>query len=77
MPRKKKLETVESLELKFTGKATLLVELENYGPIEWRIDDKDVLLEMLMIMLDNMGHTSTVNSYDKRTEKTFKRLLDF
>jgi hypothetical protein len=73
----KKADTKEELHLRFTGKATFLVELQEYGPIEWRVDDMDTVLKMVSILLNNTDHRVPVNSYDKRTEKTFKRLLDF
>ena len=39
MPRKKK-DTTPELELKFTGKMSILIEQENHGPIEWRDIDE-------------------------------------
>lgn len=76
MPRKKK-EPINDFKLDFTGKATLVVELIGYGPMEFRIDNKDTLLKIVRVLLKEMNNTTTVDSYGKRTETTLKKLLDF
>ncbi len=77
MTKKKIIETVDALPLEFTGKMSILIELENYGPMEYRLDDKDVCLKVLRLLMQEMGPTTSVNSYNKRTENTFKKILDF
>jgi hypothetical protein len=76
MPRKKK-EPLKEFKLKFTGKMTILIELEEYGPLQYRIDDMDTVMDVTRIILDKTDNTTTVNSYNKRDEHTFKKLLDF
>lgn len=76
MPRKKK-ETVQDFTLKFTGKMSILLEVEGHGPIQWRVDDMDTVLKVAKIVLDKTDHRMTVDSYDKRDENTFKKILDF
>lgn len=65
------------LKISFTGKATLIIELEEHGPIELRIHDKDVLLRVMSVVLEEMNYTTPVDSYDKKTEKKLTKLLDF
>lgn len=74
---KKKTNTTKELKLNFTGKATILIELEDFGPIEYRINDRKVVVEMLKLLIDEMGPTTPVNSYDKKTQKKLETLLDF
>jgi hypothetical protein len=75
MPRKKKEATPE-WELKFTGKMSILIEQENHGPIEFRFNDMDTVMAVVRVILDKMGNKSTVDAYDARTQKTFKKILD-
>ena len=74
---KKKTNTTKKLKLNFTGKATFLVELEDFGPIEYRIDDREVVLEIFKVLIEKMGPTTPVDSYDKKTQKKLETLLDF
>lgn len=76
MPRKSK-PTQDSIRLDFTGKASILIELEGYGPMQYRINDKDVVLSIVKLLISEMGTTTPVDSYDGRTAKTFKKILDF
>jgi len=75
MPRKKK-ETPASLELKFTGKMSILIEQENHGPIEWRVNDMDTVMAVVRVILDKTDNKTSVDAYDSRTQKTFKKILD-
>jgi len=62
--------------LKFTGKMSILIEQENHGPIEFRINDMDTVMAVVRIILDKTDNKSTVDSYDARTHKTFTKILD-
>ena len=75
MPRKKKEATPE-LVLNFTGKMSILIEQENHGPIEFRINDIDTVVAVVRIILDKTDNKSTVEAYDVRTQKTFTKILD-
>jgi hypothetical protein len=68
---------VESLKLNLTGRATFLLELADYGPIEYRINDRAVVVALLKLLIEEMGPTTPVDSYDKRTQKKLQTLLDF
>ena len=67
----------KDLQLNFTGKAVLLVEIEEHGPIEFKIDDLAVVMQISKILLDASSNTMTVNSYNKREENKMRTLLNF
>ena len=75
MPRKKQ-DTVPEVKLTFTGKMSILIENENYGPMEYRINDMDTVMKVLRVLLAAMGPTAAVDSYDARTQKTFTKILN-
>lgn len=73
---KKKTDTPTDLKLDFTGKASLLIELKDYGPMQYRINDLDTVMKIVRVILDASNNTTTVDSYGKREEKTFTKILD-
>ncbi len=73
---KKKTDKAEDLKLNFTGKASLILELEDFGPMEFNFNDKQVVYDVVKLLIDNLGDISNVDAYDKRTEKSFRKLLD-
>lgn len=75
MPRKKK-EVTPELKLTFTGKMSILIEQENHGPMEFRINDMDTVMAVVRIILDKTDNKSTVDAYDARTQKTFTKILN-
>ena len=75
MPRKKK-ETVDSLKIDFTGKMTVIFDLEGWGPMELRIDNKEVAIAVLKTILDLTGNISTVDSYTTAEGKKLKKLVE-
>ncbi len=76
MSKRKYVDSVEGLKLDFTGKMSLLIELEGHGPMEFRINDKDVCLKIVQVLLKEMGTRTTVDSYDDETKSTFTKILD-
>jgi hypothetical protein len=74
MPKKKT--KPDDLHLKFTGKMDILIELEGYGPLEFRVNDLDVVKKITSIILNVTDNITTVNSYGKREQKTMQKLLD-
>jgi len=74
MPKKKT--KPEEFQLKFTGKMTILIELEGYGPLEFRVNDLDVVKKVVDVILHVTDNITTVNSYGKREQKTMQKLLD-
>jgi hypothetical protein len=75
MPRKKK-EVSPELVLKFTGKMSILIEQEHYGPMEYRINDLDIVMKIVRLLIDEIGPSTPVNSYTATTQKTFTKILD-
>lgn len=74
MPKKKK--PVDSLKLELNGKALLMLDTDEWGPIELRIDDKETAVELLRVIVDNMGNISTVDSYTKADGKKLKKMVE-
>ena len=64
MPKKKK-KPAKSLKLDFTGKMVLLVDLEGYGPIELRADDKELVTEVMKLIIERTGNVSDVSTFTK------------
>ena len=75
MPRKKK-EVSPELVLKFTGKMSILIEQEHYGPMEYRINDLNTVMKIVRLLIDEIGPSTPVNSYTATTQKTFTKILD-
>ena len=74
MPKKKK--PVDSLKLELNGKVLLMLDTDEWGPIELRIDDKETAVELLRVIVDNMGNISTVDSYTKAEGKKLKKMVE-
>lgn len=74
MPKKKT--KPEEVNLKFTGKMSILIELEGYGPLEFRVNDLDVVKRVTEVVLNATDNVTSVNSYGKREQKTMQKLLD-
>jgi hypothetical protein len=72
MPNKKS----NNLKLDFTGKMSILIELKDYGPMQYRINDFDTVMKIMRVILDASNNTTTVDSYGKREQKTFQKILD-
>lgn len=64
------------LHLKFTGKMSIIIELEETGPIEIRINDVDTVPMVIRAILPLLNNSFSVNSYNKREEKNMQKLLD-
>ena len=73
---KKKNKPVDSLKLELNGKALLMLDTDEWGPIELRIDDKETAVELLRVIVDNMGNISTVDSYTKAEGKKLKKMVE-
>jgi hypothetical protein len=73
MPKKKK--PVDSLKLELNGKALLMLDTDEWGPIELRID-KETAVELLRVIVDNLGNISSVDSYTKAEGKKLKKMVE-
>lgn len=72
MSKKKKS---SSFKLDLTGKMTILIELDGYGPLQISVNNKDTVVEVIRMLLDMGGSIMDVDSYDKKTQKKFEKLL--
>lgn len=66
----------KELKLTFTGKMTILIELEEHGPLQYNINDLDTVMDVVRILLKATNNKTSVNSYNKREEKQMQKLLD-
>jgi len=64
------------LKLDFTGKMVLLVDLHGYSPIELRTDDKELVTEVMKLIIDRMGNVSDVDTFTKAEEKKLKKYVE-
>lgn len=61
---------MESFPFKPTGKMVVLIEMENVdGPFELRVNDVDIVLDVMRTMVGHMGNTLDVSSYTEDEEK--------
>ena len=66
----KKANTKKSLPFRPTGKMVVLIEMEDVdGPFELRVNDVDIVLDVMRTMIDHMGNTLDVSSYTDEEEK--------
>ena len=71
-----KKKPVDSLKLELNGKALLMLDTDEWGPIELRIDDKETAIELLRVIVDNLGNISSVDSYTKAEGKKLKKMVE-
>ena len=71
------VESVNELKFDFTGKMVVVLELDPYGPMEFRVDDKDVCTKIIRLLLKEMGPSFPVDAYNKKTENTLRKIMDF
>jgi hypothetical protein len=67
----------DSLALKLQGRMLIVVDLEDVGPMEWRVEeDPQLVADVLRLLVDRMGPTMSVDSYKAAYGRKLKRLLD-
>ena len=77
MPKKKKrIERVDSLRLDLNGKLLVLLDTDEWGPIEFRINDKDTALEIMRVIIEHTDGISNVDSYTKKEGKKLKTMVE-
>jgi hypothetical protein len=70
-------ETKDGLELRFTGKATILFELEEFNPISIGINDIELSTKLIKFLLDNSVEDFNVEvSTDEMNERHRKVLYE-
>jgi len=77
MPKKKKrIERADSLRLDINGKLLVLLDTDEWGPIEFRINDKDAALEIMRVIIEHTDGISNVDSYTKKEGKKLKKMVN-
>ena len=77
MPKKKKrIERVNSLRLDLNGKLLVLLDTDEWGPIEFRINDKEAALEIMRVIIEHTDGISNVDSYTKKEGKKLKKMVE-
>jgi hypothetical protein len=67
---------MEDIKLTFTGKMSILIELSGHGPLEFRVNDLEVVKEVTRIILHATDNITSVNSYNAGEQKTLQKILD-
>jgi hypothetical protein len=75
MPRKK-MERVESLRLDFNGKMLIVIDTDGWGPIEFNVNDKETVLEVMRTLIDCSDNNWSVDSYTKTEGKKLKKMME-
>lgn len=68
--------TDKSISLKFTGKMVILVDMEGYDPLEFTINDMDVVTEVMHVLLGKSGNIDNVQSYSEEEGKKLKTMVE-
>ena len=77
MPKKKKrIERADSLRLDINGKLLVLLDTDEWGPIEFRINDKDAALDIMRVIIEHTDGISNVDSYTKKEGKKLKKMVN-
>lgn len=66
----------DEVHLKFTGKMTMIIELEGHGPLVYNVNDLAVVSKAVGVLLDEMNNTTPMNSYNKKEETKFRKILE-
>ena len=76
MPRKKKLERVDSLRLDFNGRMLIVIDTDEWGPIEFNVNDKETVLEVMRTLIDRSDNDWSVDSYTTTEGKKLKKMVE-
>jgi len=67
----------DSLALKLQGRMLIVVDLEDFGPMEWRVEeDPQLVADVLSLLVERLGPTMSADSYKAAYGRKLKRLLD-
>jgi len=77
MPKKKKrIERADSLRLDLNGKLLVLLDTDKWGPLEFRVDDKEAALNIMRVLIEHTDGVSNVDSYTKKEGKKLKKMVN-
>ncbi len=60
--KKKRIERVDSLRLDLNGKLLVLFDTDEWGPLEFRVDDKETALDIMRVLIE---HTDGISQRGK------------
>jgi len=77
MPKKKKrIERVDSLRLDLNGKLLVLLDTDEWGPLEFRVHDKEAALDIMRVLIEHTDSVSNVDSYTKKEGRKLKKMVN-
>jgi hypothetical protein len=76
MVKKMADETKDGLLLKFTGKATILFELEDFDPISIGINDIELCTKIMQLLIDNSVEYFTAEASNDEMIERYRKVLD-
>lgn len=62
------------LQFKPTGKMSIIIDTESWGPVQWRINDIDTVISVMEVIM--ALQTFDVDAYDDETNKVLNSLID-
>jgi len=69
-------ETKDGLELRFTGKATILFELEGVDPISIGVNDIHLCTKIMQLLIDNSVEDFNVEVSTDEMNERYRKVLD-
>lgn len=66
----------DELRLDFTGKMSIVLELVDYQPIAFHINDMDAVKDAIGIILRYSDHSSSVKAQTKAETRRLKKILE-
>lgn len=64
------------LRLDFTGVGVLVLELADYGPMDLRFSDHELMLKLLQVILDHSDEPFEVLASDAAQQEASRQLLE-
>jgi len=64
------------LRIAFTGRALLILEIEDWGPMEWRFDDEAAVRDLIRVVLTHCGTSFPVGSYKASYGRKLTTMLE-
>lgn len=74
--KKKRIERVDSLRLDLNGKLLVLLDTDEWGPLEFRVNDKEAALNIMRVLIEHTDGISNVDSYTKKEGKKLKKMVE-
>jgi hypothetical protein len=67
----------EDVKLQLAGRMLIVVDLEDWGPMEWRInEDPDLVADVLRLIIERTENSFSVDSYKAAYGRKLKAMLE-